>query len=177
MPARKITSRMTNRAENTRPRSSRGVCRWSSVWRATAEGELKKPLTVTQTMPIRIVGDRPYRIPAMPMPMYPTKTHRPIWSRSAYLAMNRLPSTNPIEVRPSWIPYSNSEPPRTVMAIGSSRTFHRPKAKNTGAPSRNSERSIGVSRIVRTPVLRLLTTRLTEASSSGASIFTRVFMK
>ena len=83
MPARKITSRMTNRAENTRPRSSRGVWRWRSVWRATAEGELKKPLTITHTMAIAIVGERPYRIPAMPIPIMPTKIHSPIWSRSA----------------------------------------------------------------------------------------------
>ena len=50
MPTRKITSRMTNSAENTRPRSSRGVLRWSSVCRATAEGELKKPDSMTHTM-------------------------------------------------------------------------------------------------------------------------------
>ncbi len=42
-------SRMTKIAENTRPRSSRGVLRWSSVWRATEAGELKKPLTIMTT--------------------------------------------------------------------------------------------------------------------------------
>ena len=59
MPTRKITSRMTNSAENTRPRSSRGVLRWRSVCRATAEGELKKPDSMTQTIAIPIVGDSP----------------------------------------------------------------------------------------------------------------------
>ena len=59
MPARKITSRMTKFAENTRPRSSRGVLRWSSVCRATAEGELKNPDSITQMIAIVIVGERP----------------------------------------------------------------------------------------------------------------------
>ena len=59
IPARKITSRMTNIAENTRPRSSRGVLRWSSVCRATADGELKKPEIITQKIAITIVGDSP----------------------------------------------------------------------------------------------------------------------
>ena len=57
MPARKMTSRMTYRPENTRPRSSRGVLRWSSVWRPTDDGELKKPVMITQTIAIAIVGD------------------------------------------------------------------------------------------------------------------------
>ena len=69
------------------------------------------------------------------------------------------------------MPYWKSVPPRTVIAIGRSRTFHRPKAKNAGAPSRNSERSIGVSQMVRTPILRLATTTPTEVFSSGTSIF------
>ena len=68
-------------------------------------------------------------------------------------------------------------PPRTVIAIGSIRTFHRPMAKNEGPLSRNSERSIGVSQTVRTPVLRLATTTPTEAFSSGTSIFTRVLIR
>ena len=68
MPSRKITSRITNRPENTRPRSSRGVLRWSRVDRATDAGELKNPLNVAQRIATQIVGERPYSTPAMPMP-------------------------------------------------------------------------------------------------------------
>ena len=89
--------------------------------------------------------------------------------------MNRLPITNPIEVTPSWMPYWNSVAPRTLIAIGSRSTFHRPNEKNTGAPSRNSDRSIGVSTMVRTPTRRFATTARTEvSSSSGAVMATRV---
>src|SRR3954470_12791334 len=89
--------------------------------------------------------------------------------------MNRLPTTNPIEVTPSWIPYSNSVAPSTLIAIGSSSTFHRPNEKNTGAPSRNSERSMGVPRMVRIPSRRLSTTAPTDViSSSDVSTTDRV---
>jgi hypothetical protein len=83
MPSRKMTSRITNRAENTRPRSSRGVLRWRSVDRATDAGELKKPLSVAQMIATQMTGDRPYRMPAMPIPRYPMNTHIPSGSRCA----------------------------------------------------------------------------------------------
>ena len=101
------------------------------------------------------------------MPSVPMTTHRPVWSRSAYFAMNSEPTTNPTDVSASWRPYSNSLAPSSLIAIGRSRTFHRPNEKNTGAPIRNSRRSIGVSTIARMPSLRFATTTPTEVSSSA----------
>ena len=113
----------------------------------------------------------------MPIPIVPTNTHSPVCRRSAYFAMNSEPTTNPIDVRPSWIPYSNSVAPSSWIAIGSRSTFHRPNAKYTGAPSRNSERSIGMSRIDRMPTLRLVTTTPTDVSSSAPPGFERTLSR
>ena len=57
MPTQEDHVAHDEQAENTRPRSSRGVLRWSSVCRATADGELKNPVSITQTIAIAIVGD------------------------------------------------------------------------------------------------------------------------
>ena len=55
------------------------------------------------------------------------------------------------------------------MAIGRSRTFHRPMAKKAGARTTNSDRSVGVPAIVLTPSRRFATTRPTDAGSSLAA--------
>ena len=80
-------------------------------------------------------------------------------------------------MRASWTPYSNSVAPSSRIAIGRSRTFHSPNEKNTGAPSRNRFRSIGVSTIARRPSLRFVTTTPTEVSSSATSGLLRTLMK
>ena len=83
-----------------------------------------------------------------------------------YFAISRLPKTKPSDVRPSWSPYWNSVPPRVSMANGSSRTFHSPNEKRTGAKTISVERRIGVRTSRPTPDLRLATTALTLVSSS-----------
>jgi hypothetical protein len=67
-------------------------------------------------------------------------------------------------------PYSNSVACRTLIDIGSRRTFHRPNAKNINAPTANSDRMIGVPIKVAKPSRRLATTTETDASSSGLGI-------
>ncbi len=47
MPTRKSTSRETKKALLTRPRSSRGVLRWTTNRRAIEAGALKKPEMAT----------------------------------------------------------------------------------------------------------------------------------
>ena len=85
-------------------------------------------------------------------------------------AIRRDPTTKPTEVRPSWRPYSNSVACRTVMENGSSSTFHRPKATNMNAPTKNSDRMMGVPNSVTMPLFRFAKMTSTEASSSGAGI-------
>jgi hypothetical protein len=82
--------------------------------------------------------------------------------------MKKLPMTKPTDVRPSWRPYSNSDPFRTRMDIGRSRTFHSPNDRNTGAPTMKIERRIGVLQRYLAPLFRFWATTPMEVGSAAA---------
>ena len=81
--------------------------------------------------------------------------------------------TKPTDVTPSWRPYSNSVAPRARIANGSSRTFHSPNERKTGAPATNSERRTGVLTRVAMPSFRFSTTTPTLVSPSASILPTR----
>ena len=84
--------------------------------------------------------------------------------------MKNDPTTNPIEVRPSWSPYWNSVAPRIFNENGRRRTFHSPNAKNITAPTMKIERMIGVPTSVTMPAFRFEAMTAMLASSSGFGI-------
>ena len=89
----------------------------------------------------------------------------------AYLAISRLPTTKPTEVKPSWRPYSNSVACSTSDRQRQEQDVPQPERRGRpGAPSRSSERRIGVSDKVATPSLRFSTTTPTLVSSSALDL-------
>ncbi len=104
------------------------------------------------------------------MPIIEMMIHTGSGNRAAKRAMNSEPITNPTDVRPSCSPYSNSVAPSSLIENGRSSTFQSPNATNMNAPTRKSERIIGVPNSTAIPDLRFSTITATDASSSGTGI-------
>ena len=179
MPTRNSTVEMTPAVENTRPRISRGVWRWLIRRPATNEGAFRTPDRAIRPIAAQTDDWSAYSSPNVPIPTQLRTSHWPSRRRSERRAMSRLPTTKPTEVRPSWMPYSNSVAWRAVMANGSSSTFWSPKQMRTGVLTRLSERRIGVRAMNLAPKarFRIISRTVVSSSTTSGAILTRLIMK